>query len=390
MDTNFIRLNPTITNDLANIFLYYPNVNIFYLDPGTYNLSTQLNVNSNNIQIIGTSNNANDIQILCNSGNAINVTADNFVLKFVSINCPIGIALTCSNNNYATIQYCTFYGSDTNFTIYFSGPTVSSDQDLFDHYNNNDLSDRNSITNSIIYSKWNGDAVSFSLQKNGLISNNILRGCKLSIYMIRDTDVLFNYISDSQAHGIYCSLPSDTVNIQYNTVINSLVSSIASKLQLEHTGTSQIIGNINISNNFVRSSQYYSIEISDLINSQITNNVLSETAQVGIYLLRCTNFILSSNTLIEFDVGINIDINSINNTITANNIFSVYPDISHAGITLANNTSNNIVSTNYVSGTYLSAPIQDNGINNTITNDNTIHRYHTYNDETMIINLLME
>lgn len=379
-----VILNQSMMPNLDNLFEQYPLENVFYFEPGTYYLSQQLNIVKPNIQFIGLSYDAKDVHIEQQNidANGMNVRADNFTMTHISVHVEDGemVCLSHSGCNWTNIQNCRFYGSSTNFTIYFAGPQFVAGENTINGYLNDTLDMYNCFDNNIVYTKWEGDSVSFSLQKYGSVRNNIIRGGKLAIYMVKDCMITHNNIYDSYAHGIIVSLPSYNLEISNNFIRNPVSAGINVRLQAEHGEYINENHNINIKENTIIASKYIGIEINNGHSINIANNFIKCTEQFSIYLLQSTQNTITDNICVQAIRGILIDADCNDNIVSNNHIFSVFPKMSDHAIAVLDNCSNNTISDNQFSGRYTSTVIKDITGNNSF-NNNSETTYHDYHDE---------
>lgn len=383
-------VDPSIQLPLDKLIQTFAEYKTFYLKPGNYEIYDQILINSDNIQIIGESGDPKDVHIFQKTldKNGIVINADNITIKYISVHVETGggISLTCKASDRTIVEYCHFYGNDNTFTVFYSGPELSSGIDTLNGYDNDILDSGNIFKNNIVYSKWSGDCVAFSLQKNGFVLNNLIRGGKLAIYMVKDVNVMHNYIYDSSAHGIFCSFPSKNIIMSYNTIRDCVSSAITCKMQLEHgeyTNSAIGIGNISITNNMIQDAGYIGIEVNNY-KGKINNNNILWTKEVAIFINNSSDTEIINNVCSHFLRGIHVDINVTNLSINNNKLYSVYPENATFGVLIEPNTSNVVVMNNDISGQCTTDYIRNNG-DNTIGN-NTVKLYHNFYDE--YINIL--
>ena len=159
-----------------------------------------------------------------------------------------------------------------------------------------------------------GDSVSFSLQADGEVRDNILNG-GMAMYMLVNVTCSNNTVTDSPTNGIFVSLPTTDVRIENNTVSGSKYSAIAVKPQVEHPAA----GRMNDSTGLViagnmLTGQYNGIEIDGTIGDptqgRLRGVVLSENTIelndfAAIYILRVEQPVLTGNriTFVGADVS---------------------------------------------------------------------------------------
>ena len=117
----------------------------------------------------------------------------------------------------------------------------------------------NHVLNNSITSNYTGDGVSFALQKNGRFAYNEISGAMLSVYMVKDTRVFNNTLSDSLQSGIYLTLPSENVVIDNNKITNPVYHGVVVKPQYSehgHVGENIVSQKIEITNNDINANVY--------------------------------------------------------------------------------------------------------------------------------------
>ena len=290
--------------------------NIF-IKNGTYNEIANIDLTNDNTIIIGESKDgtrivfpsnydglriyANYCQIsyltldtLTNSGDATLVLGDGQVSG--SPDTSVG------NNN--VIDNCIIKGGSETFAVYIAGASYTIGDDTLTAFNNNDLQYNNKIINCYLYSSWNGDAFSFSLQKNGVFSNNYCEGGRIAFYMCRESECNNNKIVNSLAQGIFVAAPCQDNVIIGNKIHISVSSGIKVQNQLEHTPLLANQGAFNniISNNSIYGCNNTGIEITGTLSFEvrgniISNNTISDVDNHGIYLQDAYANTIDGNTI---------------------------------------------------------------------------------------------
>ena len=165
--------------------------------------------------------------------------------------------------------------------------------------------------NNSITSLYPGDGVSFALQKNGRVAYNEISGAMLSIYMVKDTNVFNNTLSDSLQSGIYLTLPSENVAIDNNVITNPVYHGIIVKPQYSehgHIGENIPSENIEIINNNISAKVYgISVEGYDSDHSNwgrledvtVINNRILQNDFSGIFYYNLSTSLIAEN-LIDF------------------------------------------------------------------------------------------
>jgi hypothetical protein len=377
-------------SNIDDIIIANSTILTFYFPDGKYYLDDILNITKSNIKFIGLSKNAKFVHIFQNNTqrDGLNVIADNFFMQHISVHVPHDgkIALTVAAANNTSIQHCYFYGNKTTFSVFYAGPkSLVAGPDTINGYNNNTLDMNNTFRNNVIYSQWSGDCVSFSLQMNGLVNSNIIRGGKLAVYMCKKCDITNNVIYDSIDSGIHISLPSEYLNILSNKIYECDASGIKISDQTEHGSFTQDKYNIMIKNNYIYDAKTNAIELNDVNYCIIRNNKLISTETNAIYILRSKNIKIDKNKVAYFIVAFWLE-NSSNCNIYSNKCMSVYPNQGHNVVKLAFNSNNNKIYNNDISGTviYDKYVIPSNTVGN-MEYDNSYYEYYDISEEINIV-----
>ena len=380
-------LNVLVNSNIDNILIDNPTIDTFIFEPGMYYLTKILKITRPNVNFTGTTN-AKDIHIFQTNVNqdGINVISHFFYMSNISVHVehPAYVALIVANAHNSIIENCYFYGNPTTFTVYYAGPSVNAGIDTINAYNNNNLDKSNIFRNNVVYSKWSGDSVSFSLQLNGTFFKNIIRGGKVAVYMCKRTTIRNNVIYDSTSHGVYLSLPSHNVTINKNKIYECANSAIIIKDQVEHGVFVPTPYNINISENFLYDAKFNGIEANNLITATLNNNKLLSSDNNGFYFLNCSDVRIISNTIAYFNVAFWLE-NTNNCTIDNNSVYSVYPSYGNNVVKFVNSIDNTVSNSN-INGTMATNTFYGGNTvnNNTISND-IYNQYYSYNNELSIM-----
>lgn len=237
-------------------------------------------------------------------------------------------------------------------------------------YFNDVLDSHNSFNNNVIHSCWNGDAIFFSLQNYSTCSDNIVQGCRLAIYMCKNSIISGNIIYTSISSGIMISLPSHNVTFSSNFIMNAYESSIVVRKQMEHGDFTSSNYNINILNNEIIKSGFHGIDLNDVDLAVVASNKIDEVAEHGIYILNGTNIVISSNLIITSNKSIYIDIGSTNNIVDSNKTYNVFPNYTESAVYTLYSFGNTISNNNFY-GTYTSVLINQipDNLNNVLINN---------------------
>lgn len=343
------------------------NSQIFMFEKGNYFIQNPIKImNKTNITLRGITGNSNEVTITqegttINPENnetihydGINIVDSNYVTidgLTVSVNKEEGtpIALSVSGSSHVRVSNCRFYGSNNNFAIYFSGPTgVEAAQETIDAYNAGQIDSHNIFEKNMIVSYSTIDGVVFALQKDGIIQNNIVYGCRIAIYMVRDVLCHNNYSYNSKTTGIVCSVPSHNLEICNNVINNATSTGIKISEQMEHGDTPVDSFMINIYNNEVRRC-LNGVDVVDCHHCNIHDNTLIDVQDNGVTTIRVDHCEIKNNMLVNCPKGINISVETFNTEIMNNNIYNLNPaDTAKVGIKLERNTGDNTISNNTI------------------------------------------
>ena len=373
-------------SNIDTLLTDYPTHNTFYFDAGSYYITKVLKITRPRVNFIGLQK-ASLVHIFQSDPNydgiAVKTGGDYFTITNISVHVPHDnkIALTVAGCRNTTIQNNYWYGNATTFSIYYAGPNVAAGDPTINAYNTNALDAYNVFKYNVVYSKWSGDAVSYSLQINGKFSQNIIRGGKLAVYMCKRTTISNNYIYNSSSSGMYVSLPSHNVVISKNVIYECKDSAIKICNQTEHPNFTPSPYNINIVSNTLFDIDTIGIELNDCDTVTIKSNKLSSADVIGIYLLRSANINLDGNKMGYFHIAFDLEL-STNSIIQNNILYSIYPNDTSFLIKLRTGSNNNSVINNVCSGKFSENPIYvtNDCVNNTFSG-NIFNTYYDYDDE---------
>lgn len=378
-----IKLNSALNSNLDNIFSVYSDVACFYLEKGDYTLTKELEIVSDNIKLIGLTDNPDDVKIrqLTNNKNVLHVRANNASIQNISFYASQGdsVCLSQRNSNWINIEDSIFYGNDTAYSVIFSGSQQNSN--VIDAYKNNEFSLNNIFDNNIVYSLC-GLCISISFQNYISVRDNLFRGGKLEQFLNRSSIFTHNIFHNSSSHGIFISLPSNDITINNNFIKNTTEASIKVNLSNDYLSEKDTITGIVIENNLIVDCKYIGIEVVNSNNINIGNNILKWIGEFGVFFLSTVNSSISANNIIQSRRGIHIDNSCDNNLLLGNNIHSIYTSISEHAIALEATTLNNTISNNNIYGEYSSVAIKNISDSNTESN-NTIMFNISFNDHVL-------
>lgn len=335
---------------------------------GIYVLDRPITITQSYIEIVSENDDPNDVTIIGNSpnshllvlSNCHHVTVRGLTFKAEE---DASICLTIESSHHTLVEYCRFFGGDDHFTVYYAGPKLAAGTATLAAYQNGQLDAHNVFTNNVVYSTWNGDALAFSLQKDGEVSNNVCRGGKIAIYMVVNCDVFYNRVIASHSHGIVVSLPTHNTRVYGNYIREPTSSGITIMSQLEHGDFEKTPNYNKIEKNHIEISKHHGIEIVDSIDTEISNNIVKNSSDVGVYLYRSSGCHIANNQISGSTTGILIDVDTNSNVVELNTIASYPPKISSRAVFLLTDTINNLIQSNLVTGETISNTIEDFGSN---------------------------
>jgi hypothetical protein len=124
-----VLITPASNPNIDNLLEMYPSENTFYFEAGNYEITKQLTINRKNVRLLGLTGDPKDVHIQQKviGKNGINIKADNVVINHISVHVEEGkgVCISHADANWTIVRNCNFYGSATNFTIYFAGPSMA-------------------------------------------------------------------------------------------------------------------------------------------------------------------------------------------------------------------------------------------------------------------------
>ena len=128
------------------------------------------------------------------------VRADNVTIAEITLDTSVAgqAAFVESNAHQVTLMDSIINGGDNVFTIFFAGPNVAQGDETLNAFEAGALSRGNRLIGNVINTRFVGDSVSFSLQADGEVRDNILNGGMLAVY-VGERDVLQQH-SDRFSH----------------------------------------------------------------------------------------------------------------------------------------------------------------------------------------------
>jgi parallel beta-helix repeat protein len=369
------------------------------LVPGNYYLTDILTIDWDGLKLLGRGS-AQEIHIhqLNENRDGISVKSRGVKIRNISLHVPHSkkVALVVASSHQTTVSNCYFYGNDDNFTVYYAGPgTLEAGLDTLEAYRDHRLDRDNVFSHNVVYTNFSGDAVSFSLQENGVFRQNIVRGGKLAVYMCRNTEVSQNCVYDANSQGLFVSLPSHNLSITKNHFYHCQFAGITVKQQLEHIDPSGELNarsnyEISISQNTIYDNDHIGIEINDGQDILVNDNHFLHNRFRGIYLLNSNRVILKNNVFSYFLVAIEL-VNITNSQINSNEFYTIHPQVTERALMMLETddlmNENNCVCNNRFVGK-MTEPIHDpNPHDSNIIGQNEHQEYYSYQQERQIMKL---
>ncbi|GFH61516.1 hypothetical protein CTEN210_17992 [Chaetoceros tenuissimus] len=304
---------------------------------------------------------------------------------------PIYEAFGVFGSNNCTLHDCIVFGSNHMFAVFFAGPYVDAGQPTIDAFEAGQLDSGNVMEGNYVreYSKL--DIVSFSLQKNGAVRNNVVEGGVISFFMNRNSECIGNRIENSMTQGIFVSVPAEQNLIKKNVIFNSTAAGIKVAIQVDHnnadgnslTPNDYRAKGIVINKNKIRSSNYLGIEAANTFKAKVKSNVIRNIGLSGIYLLRADNTTISRNKIKKFgkecnhsfsnmNSGVLGDYKTTNTTISKNKIIGSKKNVCAAHAVRINpggEQTGNEIGCNTILGNYIEDSIS---VDVSVENKNTV------------------
>lgn len=288
--------------------------NVIYIKPGNYTLSQTIHIEKDNVRLIGLSENPKDVHIYQTNleMDALNISAKNVTINGLSIHIDPNVNQICigmASCHWCNITNCCFYGSNSHFTVFLAGPKhLTEGQGTLDAYVMGDLDTHNIFDGNVVYSQWDGDAISFSLQRYSCFRNNTLFGCKTAVYMTRDCMITGNIFLNSTTNGLFCSLPIENTTVENNLIKYANAGGIVIRNQGEHGEFISDDHFINIKKNVIDDCQYIGIEINDADDLDICQNIIINCHNAPIYMSNSHSIRIDSNKMINIRQPIIVDV----------------------------------------------------------------------------------
>ena len=179
---------------------------------------------------------------------------------------------------------CTVKGGTTTFALFIAGASTSAGAQTLSYFNSNDLQIGNVVEDCYLYSPWNGDSFSFSLQRDGSFSRNRCFGGRIAFYMTRNSHCDGNVVSDPVAQGVFVGAPSWDNTISNNAVYSPASTGFKFQNQLEHTVTGRNFLRNTVSGNTVYDAGGTAFEVNDSEGNTFSGNSCANPQDHGFYL----------------------------------------------------------------------------------------------------------
>lgn len=388
INSNIVYVTPDPVSGTMNIdaiLTENSKYNTFQFAKGTYNISIILKIDRVGISFLGTR--AEEVHIIQTNAeqDGLVIKSNGFQIKNISIhNVHDGkVALVYAGCNNTNAQDCYVYGNATTFSIFYAGPDIKAGEETLRAYSSGNINSGNNFINNVVYSKWSGDSVSFSLQKNFQFKNNIIRGGKIAIYMCNRGKIVNNIIYDSTSEGIFVSLPSHNLSISRNRIYECTNSGIRVANQLEHGSFVPSKYDISIEQNFIYDTKTNAIEVTDGNNMIINNNKLIGSDSNGLYIVRTHDIKITNNKISYFVIAV-ILFEVDGSVVMDNNFFSVYPFDCKKIMQLINSNNNKVID-NVIKGNIVEAMFELINSSNNIFDNNVLERFYSKDEEMKIM-----
>ena len=338
-----------------------------FIRNGTYEVDDTILIDYPDVELTGESKDGVQIIQTNNQKDLMVVMSDNIKISELTLDTLTHNAQSAfveAGANNLLLENNIIKGGENIFSVYFAGPPVSSEgsnceeclykDETIDVYLENGesyfrLSSNNIVLNNQISSEYDGDGISFALQKSGRFVNNSISGAMLSVYLVKDTIVAGNTINNSLQSGIYLTLPSENVYINNNEIIDPVFHGVVVKPQyMEHGHKDEniISKDVEISHNTIKALvNGISVEGYDqehvtwgkLEEVDVLNNSVFQKDFTGVFYNNLEKSDLADNTIVFENCSKNYRGNDING--------DGFPDVpsiasrSSVGIRLYNNLS---------------------------------------------------
>ena len=192
-------------------------------------------------------------------------------------------------SHHCALRDCIVVGNKIQFAVFFAGPKVNASQPTIDAFESGQLDHNNIVERNNIRQYDVVDVLSFSLQKNGIVRDNIVEGGVISFFMNKDSKCVGNRVVNSLAQGIFVSVPAERNVIKDNEILNSTNAGIKIARQIDHnddngeslTPLEYRAPGIVIEGNEINTTGYFGIELTHTIGAKVESNAVQNVALSG-------------------------------------------------------------------------------------------------------------
>lgn len=207
-----------------------------------------------------------------------------------------------------------FFASSRIYSTFFGGSKSRyrpGDSETIQAYRAGSLDEDNAVRNNHIYSASGGDALVFTLQRNGVVDGNKMSSGGISFYMNHASVCNQNTILRSPNYGIYLTVPSNQVEIANNKIIHSQKSGIKvgrmsdhvelglPSMETEERPQYRATG-VALVGNQLFDIKSLGIEIELTHGCVVKHNSISRTDYSGIFLQHSDKPLIMNNRLEDF------------------------------------------------------------------------------------------
>lgn len=207
-----------------------------------------------------------------------------------------------------------FFASSRIYSTFFGGSKSRyrpGDSETVQAYRAGSLDEDNAVRNNHIYSASGGDALVFTLQRNGVVDGNKVSAGGISFYMNHASVCNQNTILRSPNYGIYVTVPSNQVEIANNKIIHSQKSGIKvgrmsdhvelglPSMETEERPQYRATG-VALVGNQLFDIKSIGIEIELTHGCVVKHNSISRTDYFGIFLQHSDKPLIMNNRLEDF------------------------------------------------------------------------------------------
>lgn len=287
-------------NEIINNALQEGKKTIF-ISNGTYNLSGSIDINTDNVQIIGESkdetilvqNSSNENSINIENTNNVSISSLTFNNKSVNDSSCINII----NTNNVLIDNNIFESSNNSVAIDAAGEIKSNAKEIEAQVENIELMNGLIITNNTINANETLNAINLMLQNNCTIEDNELYEGGIKVSASNTLGINRNTIDTPKDRGILVIIPSKNFVISNNTITNSKYSGIDIEINTDFVSNPHYRGqNFTIENNNINDTRYMGIELNNIEDSLVQGNIIENVDFNGMYgsIIKNVDFVNNS------------------------------------------------------------------------------------------------